>query len=350
MDKQKNGKTITIKINGENHPFIVEQTPNDYESNGYNESKPTEVQAQPDGFQEAAASQEVVEESFDWILPEAEAGPVEVGTYKQANTTPSKKNKLTAPFKNNNTPQKGALKSILLSTVFAILIGTSFGILMLKLVVANPSKQTVVETQAQTPVSTAGATVGNRSEKAVLKPFTAYVVQEGVYSSKASANGIAKLAMGKQVPAGTIEINGQHFLFLGVANSIEEAKGMEKLYKEKGVGEPYSKALEIPEKTFTSLTQDEKMFIEAAPGYFSILSNVTARAMITASVPADLQKTLTTAAINDQGLKNKNLKGLEAALSGANDQLKTYQKSKDFQNLLKAQQQLLTFLSLYYSL
>ncbi|XJZ26371.1 hypothetical protein ACF5W4_13365 [Bacillota bacterium Lsc_1132] len=346
MDKLESGKTITIKINGKNQPFIDEQKKKGH-PHEYDPARLTpDVQGESEGYKEAAASQELAEESFDWILPEKEAGQPEIGIFKQVNTPSSKKNKLSVSFKSQNSQKKRAVNSILLTTIFAVMIGTSFGILMLKLVVSNQSKPAVVETNS--PVNTTDNSPASSSDSVSLKSFTSYIVQEGVYSSKESANGISKLAMEKGLPAGVVETNGKYFLFLGIANSLDAARGLGNIYKEKGIGDPYPKALTVPEKKLSKLTEAEKMFIEKAPDYFSTLIKATSTAMAAGAVPADLQKA--SSAISDKHLKNKQLKSLAAALIGADEQLKEFQKSKDQQALVKSQQYLLTFLQLYSSL
>ncbi|MGG5254894.1 hypothetical protein ACQYAD_15780 [Neobacillus sp. SM06] len=347
MDKLESGKTITIKINGKNQPFIDEQA----EKGSQMETEPAkstaDLHAKPEAHQEVAASKEAAEESFDWIFPEAETGIPEIATYKKVNNAGVKTQKLSAAYKKDHM-QKRPIKTILFSTIFAVLIGTSFGMLMLKLVVMNPSKPAVVEPPAAG--NQAAASPSSSSESAVLKAFTTYVVQEGVYTLKKSAEDISKLAVQKGLPAKVVEINGQNFLFLGIANSLEAAKGMENVYKGKGVNEPYSKALAVPEKKLTNVSQAEKIFSEAMPAYFLTISKAAANAMASADVPANLQKDLASISIDEKQVKNKQLKSLATALAGANEQLKEFQKSKNQQAIVKAQQDLLTFLQLYYSL
>lgn len=343
MDKLKSGRTITIKINGKNQPFIDEQKKEEYQIGSDPSESASKAQIEQEGFHETAASQELEEESFDWILPEVKAGPPITSVYKKATSSVPKKNKVSTAFKNPSS-----FKSIIFTVIFAVMVGTSFGILMLRLVVSNHSKPAAVETS--TPASPAGIEATSGSATAAMKSFTIYVIQEGVYSSNESAKGIAKLAAEKNVPAGVIEINGQYFLFLGIANSLDGAKGMESIYKDKGINEPYSKALTVPEKSLANLTQKEKTFIEAAPDYFTTLSKAASSAMSGAVIPADVQKSLLSIAISDQGIQNKQIKNMAAALAGAIEELKSYDKSKDEQSVGKAEQHLLTFLQLYYSL
>lgn len=351
VDKLKNGKTITIKINGKNQPFVddnkgTEQHPN-YK---FPESAVQKEEDSSQGYHETAASQEASEESFDWILPQQNSKTMEVDSYKvMKNTTYSQKKNPSKTSKVGGKKNNGALKKIMLTAVFAVLIGTSFGVLMLKLVVSDRSNSTT--TQNAVAVNEATTASGTSSKLAVpLQSFSTYIVQEGVYSSPDAAKEVAKQAVNKGIPATTITMNGQNYLFIGLADTIETAKALGSLYRNKGVGEPYAKLVTLPAKKVKVSSTEEKQFLQNTGNDFQLLSKATASAILSSSTTGETQKASEINLTNEKQISTLKLKKMAAALTGAKDQLLSYEKSKDIQELYRAEQYLLTFLNIYYSL
>jgi stage II sporulation protein B len=346
VDKPNKGNTITIKLNGENQTFMDET--NEIDSNTSNSPIPTVVKIDPDyieqdGFLETAAAQESVDESFDWIIPETAENDIE--EYKIVSTQSSKK-KGGAFTKNPKMKKGGAFGSILISGIFAILIGTTFGFIMLKLVIADHSGKTVSVPNVVQENGT--SKVDTKTTTAVVKPLTAFVVQEGIYSSKASTTNAASKVASIGVPSQSIEIDGKEYLFLGVADSQEIAKTLGGLYKGKGVLAVFAKPLSFKEKNVPGVNGSEKSFLETVPSIYQSLAKMTSSAIVTKSLSEDSTKVIDEQ-LKDNGIKNDKVKGLKSELSTAEEKVKAYQKTNDTKSLSEAQQHLLNFLALYYS-
>jgi stage II sporulation protein B len=361
VDKLTSGKTITIKINGEKRPYMVKPAKQEVSPS----ISDTDLdQVQPESplrkqvvFEETAASEEIVDESFDWILPEPSES--EISEYTFANPTQTKKNskrKVTTSSLATMKKKGGMLKSILLTTIFAVLIGISFGIVMLKLVVTDHSKQAVVETNL--PVKETDVPINNKDSSHVtvtLKPLDAYVVQGGVFSTKEAAIGTSKLAAEKGAPGEIIELNNKNYLFLGMADTIEMAKSLASLYKGNGIADIWAKPFPVPKKTITDVTKEEKAFFDLAPSVFQMLSEVTSNAMVNATIPNESIKTISQTEsvmkkIESNKMNHPKIKELKSELVLAMEQVTKYQKTNDKKELINAQQHLLNYFSLYQSL
>lgn len=347
MDKPNKGQ-ISIKINGEKKNF-VEGSKKIYPETSMDpyskENQLDSVDIEHETIIETAAAQETVDESFDWIIPDMTENEIE--EYKIA--TSKKSSKKTPSFIKNNKKNGFSYNSIIFPGIFAILIGTTFGFLMLKLVLANHTgnkavtEQTVVQEQNGTTQET-GKTVD-----ADIKPFTAYVIQEGMYTTKEAASDAAKKIEALDLPAQAIEVNGKEYLFLGVADTIDIAKQIGGMYTDKGVASFYAKPFSVEEKTISKVNEIEKTFLEAVPSIYQSLSKMTSVGIVSKSLPEDKTKELDVL-LAETGLKNDSVKQIRAELLSAEEKLKSYQKSKKAKDLTEAQQHLLNFLSQYYDL
>src|SRR3954471_19362003 len=90
MDKPKNGKTITIKINGKESPFKENKQKNPINKKTKESEKQQQSHLPQQVKLEAAAAKEPIEddEQFDWILPTAGNIPEE-----EVQTLPPEKKK-----------------------------------------------------------------------------------------------------------------------------------------------------------------------------------------------------------------------------------------------------------------
>lgn len=355
VDKLNSGKTITIKINGEKKSFHEEKIKLDPASNCYENKKEHTPDiplhgSKQDGDVETAASKDSADESFEWILPEPESIQYDHSKSKQSNSSPIKKKTTSSTAKINN----GVLKSVLFTVIFAVLIGTSFGVVMLKLVIADQSKQEGGEIAAKrTKGQTASETGGTVS--ATFEGFTAYVVQEGVYTSKEGAMSVSNQATERGVPAASMEISGKHYLFLGVANALEDVKSLGDYYQNNGFNQVYYKALTIPEKKNLKLNTSEKSLLVSAITQFHTLSKATSNALAAAPIPKEIVNTMikqeiALSEIDSNQIQNGKVKDLLSEITAANKMVKDFQKTNNEKSLVKAQQSLLLFLSIYYSL
>lgn len=355
MDKPKKDNTVTIKINGEKQTFIEEAKNKEQVINNSPFHKVIKIDTsfeEEEVLLETAAAKESVDENFDWIIPEsAEEDIDEYKVVRNENSQKKNKKKSSSSMTNNKKMNRGPLVPVLFSVIFAILLGTTFGFIMYKLVITDPSKKAVAD--PKTIVEDKGTkTVELKPTSAVLKPLTVIVVQEGQYSTKESAKDAADKVALKGIPTQSIEINGKHYLLLAVTDSMEIAKTIGGLYKEKGIKAFMPKSLAVDEKNVSDINESEKVFLETSSSIYQTLSKATSIAITTKAIPDDAIKEL--ASIEGQlkitNSKNEKVKGLNAELTIANEKVKAYQKGKDPKNLNDAQQHLLNFLSYYYSL
>jgi stage II sporulation protein B len=304
----------------------------------------------------AAAQEESVDESFDWIIPESSENDIE--EFKIVSSKSGKKTslpKIASFTSNTNTKKENGrpLGSILISAAFAILIGTTIGVVMLKLMVTTPSDKTVV---TEPPVVTENTdtpdtkTSDSKNTSGVISQVTAYVIQGGVFSSEAGAKETSTSLASKSVPSQSVEMDGKHYLFLGVADSIEAAKALGAQYKENGIADVFAKPLLLDEVKFSDITEKEKTFLKAVPTIYQTLSLATSSALVTKSLPDDSSNALTDIEnLLKSSVKSEQVKNLKAELVSAGEKVKAFQESKDEKDLSDSQQHLLNFLSLYFS-
>ncbi|MEH7273201.1 hypothetical protein V7125_06170 [Neobacillus vireti] len=360
VDKPNRGNTIKIKLNGETQTFSEE--PIQKESTTGSLDKVIKIDEdfnEQDVFVETAAAKEPIEdESFDWIIPESSDQDIQPYKIVSSQNQKQKKGggKKPVAFSTfSNKRNGGMFKTILITALFAILIGTSFGVLMLQLFITDNSKPAITEPVVVDKGSNQGSeNKGEKGTSAVIGAQTAFIVQGGAFTTKDAATAAASQAKGKGLPAQTLTMDNKEFLFLGVTDSIETAKGLGAQYKTNGFEDVFSKQIPIVEKTVSDINESEKSFLEAAPSIFQQLSKITSNAMVTGSISSEAGKEVTSLSEQlNQGtkeLKHEKVKTLNEELSSSLTKVKAYQEKKNKDSLVEAQQHLLNYLSIYYSL
>ncbi|MCM3765446.1 SPOR domain-containing protein [Neobacillus niacini] len=360
MDKPKNGHTITIKLNGDNKKFKEERQNSEPEP--IIEPIPRVIKIDPvlsesDTKEETAAAQESVDESFDWIIPESSEDDMEAYKIVPPKSPKKSSNKIITSFsfKNKKKPN-WPITQIISTVVFAVLIGTTIGVFMYKLVFTestiNPASLPAVVEEEQDDKKGEPGSKDSKAVTAAVPELSTYMIQGGVFSSEEGASETLNEVKESGIPAQIIQMDGKHYLFFGVADSIETAKSIGTQYKGNGVDDAFAKPLLIKEKQISELSESEKSFIETIPTIYQTLSNATSGAITSKSISEETTKALMgiEAQLKANGLKNDNVKKLNAELTSANDKVKAYQKSKNKKDLSEAQQHLLNFLSVYYSM
>jgi stage II sporulation protein B len=361
VDKPKKGHTITIKLNGETKKFKEEHKKAEQEP--IIEPIPRVIKidrnlSDSEVIQETAAARESVDEDFDWIIPESSDNDIEEYKIVPPKSPKKTSNNIITSFslKNKNKKKRKSnwpISQIVTTAVFAVLIGTTIGFFMLKLVITdsteNPASLPTIVEEDQGGRKT---TDQEKSVTAAIPELTTYMVQGGLFGSKEGAEETANQVKSKGIPAGLIEMDGKQYLFFGVADSIETAKSIGAQYKANGVEDAFAKPLLIKEKSLSELSDDEKSFMESVTAIYQTLSTATSGAIATKSIPEETTKALSGIGeqLNKKGIKNESIKNMQSELTLANDKVKTYQKSKEVKELKEAQQYLLNFLSIYYSL
>lgn len=354
MEKQRNDRTITIKINGNERKYkeetrnvVVETQPEIIES-----AHSTEF----DGFSEVAASQQAADESFDWILPNNDDDDDEIEEYIIAKQPVEKKKK------NNNSvsilkkslqknQHSGPMKSLFFSILLAIIIGTSFGFLVLKLVISEAKigvdQVTTIPQESTTGKDQPVGTTGTLQ----LQPINTFIVQGGVFSSVESAEIGAEAVKQKGVPAQIIEANGQAFLFLGLADSLDKAKAIGTNMKENDI-EVFAKAYSLPVKDLSDLTGMEANLLKEIELVYQSLSSLASSAMLSESIDENvlLEQKDFLLSIDKKEIKSTKIEQLRLDLAGAIEKLSVYNQQKNNSLVIEAQQHLLSFVGTYFTL
>ncbi|RSD23311.1 hypothetical protein [Mesobacillus subterraneus] len=361
MDKQ--GKTITIKINGKDRPLMderesgsaaAEKSPKDeIKSNVYpinigqeNKSKVYPID-RDEAIKETAAAQEQAEDHFDWILPD----PVEeeiVKEYKVAPKQPKKQKKKGIGISVWNTKIKRnnrLFTTIFVTVFFAVLLGTAFGVTILKFVTAD--------SQAVTPVSTPPAAAPSEekpaagSESVELKPISVFIIQNGIWGTEEAAKEGLNLLTGQGVKGELFPVNGKFAVYVGTAGSIEAAKQQAKVLEAKGV-KVFAKPFEIPGGTAAGLTADEAKFLQPAPEIYSILIDGGGASPEAVKKVEEYHTMISK--IADKNVKDKSVLKAKASIERASGTFLSYQKTKDANQLAEMESGLLSFLAAYQSI
>lgn len=365
VDREEKGKTITIKINGKNHTFLETARKENERLKMENKSeKLLEETVQNNKYDfssaiEAAASKEAAdEENFDWILPDESSDfDMDVQEYKITKQPKKQSQKgIGAISKNFKKNRNGMLSSVFLTVFFAILLGTSFGLLLLKLVITEnetPVDQSVIAEPAPEKTEDTPAGTGETVSVA-LDPLSTFIVQGGVFSNKGAAEQMKDGAIQLGAPAQVVEMNGQAFLYVSVADSIEHAKEIGAKLKSKGI-EVFAKPITFEGKTLKDLQGEERKVMEAAVAIYQSLaagaSEAAAGQTISASTLEEAEKQGSILKnISEDKLKHEGVIAIKTELDQAIEQLKAYKQTPDLSIQTKLQQHLLGFLAVYQSL
>ncbi|ESU30790.1 hypothetical protein G3A_20410 [Bacillus sp. 17376] len=367
----KHGKTITIKINGKDRPVQADkkikgngtiQKPNQEEKPKYDKEKSSSYQINEirgdrskeypldndAALKETAAAQEKAEESFDWILPD----PVEEEIIKEYKIAPKqekkqKKKSLGISVWNTKSKKNNRLyTTIIMNVLFAVLLGTAFGVTFLKFLPSEPDTAAPAITTPkawQAEESPAGG-----KESLELKSIPVFIIQNGIFTTEAAAKERVNLLAGQGVTAELFPVNGQFAVYLGTAGSIESAKQQAEAFKAKGVEEVYAKSFEIPGGTAAGLTAAESEFLQQTPEIYPILMSGTAAAPDEVKKAEDFQSMISK--IEDKSIKNPTVLKAKASMERAGAAFISYQKGKDANQLAEMEKSLLAFLSAYQSI
>ncbi|MBM7660653.1 stage II sporulation protein B [Bacillus mesophilus] len=266
MDKPK----ILIKINGRERSFSETTTDEQIKINPNSQQEvkqELEEQEPPSPIKEFELAEEEIaaaneEREFEWILPEPQ--PFEDHPYdklvkpdpvkKKSNpiigtlSFPSiqkKRNKSTFPF-----------RTLFLAIFSALVIGTSFGMVVLHLFtedLAQPAFEMDQPTEAGGASEDEGANKNpdnapTNMTAITLPALNVFLVQGGVFSTEDAATPIIN-GLKEDGFAGTvINQDGKYFLFMGIGISDLAGKAIKTPYETAGQ-DTYVKAFSIPEVT-----------------------------------------------------------------------------------------------------
>lgn len=348
MEKPGTDKTITIKINGKDRSL--------YEQNKSARPEQREVQNPYDDLEaitswETAAGQELKDDDdFEWILPELEEEE-DIKEFKIAST---KKGKKTSGVYQvfSSTPKNSAkrtiIPSILLTIFLAVLFGSSLGIMLLKMVISDKA----VEVDTTPAVEEKPSTEENNPPGALsieMPVLTTFVVQGGAFSSMEAANTEEASFTGRGIPAKALEMDGNNYLFVGIADNLDNAKTVGALLKEKGI-DTFAKEVSFGGGTVGELHESEQMLLEQAPTLFQTLTRMTTIANLSGSISPELTESFNNEIKKWHAVENlqmEEIQQLKIEMDKAGENMKSYLESNDASRLLTIEQHLLNFLALY---
>ncbi|WP_080844622.1 hypothetical protein [Cytobacillus gottheilii] len=347
MDHQREKRTITIKINGEDRPFQVNKTDNS--ENKEEKKEPMESFA---SFQTAAAQEAETEDQFDWILPEEEPEE-EVKEFNIASAPEKKKN--TNGFKVFNAGlikkgKKSFVPTFFFAVFFAVLLGTSFGFILLKLVIAEPDA-------TASPAATNGGQSAEQPEQPAgtiqyeAGSLNTFIVQGGVFTTEEAVKQEQQKSLDKGVPASYIQGEENFPLFLAISDDLTKAKDAGAKLKEQGF-QVFAKEITFGGNTLQGLTEDEKLLLEHIPNLFKSLTASASAAYSGIEIPADTAENTAAAgeilsSISDENIKQEKLILLKQELNSALSQFEAYASNPDAAASNKLQGHLLAFLAAY---
>jgi hypothetical protein len=280
MDKPK----ILIKINGKERSFSETTTDEQIkkEPNFQTEVKQELKNNHPTSpihkdyelaEEEIAAAKE--EREFEWILPQShqleddpydklvKRDPVKkkskpiIGTFSFPSIQ-KKRNKSTYPF-----------KTLFLAIISALVIGTSFGMVVLHLFTKDLAQPAFEVTQSIDSEGTVGEAEpeaepsnGIQEVPITLPAIEVFVVQGGMFSSAEAAAPIVDGLKGEGFAGALINHEDKYYLFMGIGISDLVSKTMANTYETAGK-ETYVKAFSIPEvmtEGDPSMVTAEKLF------------------------------------------------------------------------------------------
>lgn len=322
MDKHPQNQKIKIKINGKERPVNEDIAIHDWKS----------------AKEETAVSAETKDEQFDWILPDIEENQVQ--EFKKINYM----KKSTASYSNKlKKNQNKHVTKLFLSIVTAVTIGVLIGLFMLKVVIyQSNSAQKTHSANVQNENSAQKNSPGN-STAIQVPAFTTALIQGGIYKNP---EPIVQAIKEKGLPAVVLPMSNQQYIYIGVAGDLQAAKNLAKQYEKKGVA-VFAKELTFEGKSIPIQTKDEGKFISASIPLFQSLSKEIANAYLSGDTDKDAiaaLKTKLTDITNLKDIKNKQLETMKINQMKSFQALTTYQNNLNQQELIKAQDSLLSYL------
>ncbi|WP_199425652.1 stage II sporulation protein B [Thermaerobacillus caldiproteolyticus] len=315
MDKQ--GKEISIKINGKERPFTTETS--------------TYIEA------EISAAKE--EEPLALEAPPLVSFPSE--------TTPSKKRPKV------NRMIKTRVKSAVFSIFMAVIIGTSFGFIVLNVIPEKKEPMSLQKDRSLSAISpassskTANVPPSSAAEGNTESAFTVSVIQAGVFSDEKAAKTYAKQLQNSGIPI-VVAVGQQPIsLFIAVGADKETLQPLNDWYKQKGQS-TYMKSLSLGTVNDRQL-QD---FLTASESLYEKVAVLSARLLGKGEVKPNEWASLKNAykQFESQSPSNNQTKQYVRHLKNAYLSLDAYQEEEDDALLWKAQQELLEALNDYISL
>lgn len=349
MDKKNKDRRISIVLNGKEKP--------------YKELNQDKQVYQEIFNNEITAAKE--EESFDWILAEGKPNVVDLEEHRREKITKNQEDNSRANSNPTNQfyPRKQQpsliqwVKSLPLGVigivVSAIIVGTSFGFLMLSIFTGEdiqPMASGEIEAKESIPVS-------STTENYVSIPsLNVQVIQGGAFSDYEKGNEIAQALKAKGYAAALTKNTDPSYMFIGVGLDKNAAAVIGKKYQEVGQ-EIYLKPYTISTEGI-SVEENKENFINEGIKLFETFANITVNEFSTeaSKLQDDTLKQLTVevTALNDyiKAFEGNDTQysfaiAFKEQLQSIEQQLTNYKDAPDTKKLWNIQQQLLDCLLTY---
>nr|WP_144921321.1 SPOR domain-containing protein [Paenibacillus bovis] len=332
--KEKQTSQIKIKLNGVEKPFSEETRIHDWRTTVRDET--------------AATSEDTAdEEEFEWILPEIETK--EIPEYKIVNATvPSPRNNIGKKWRRQMYPD---ISKLVFSIILAIVVGLILGTLFLKMMASEDDIVAINEVENPGSVNKDDEKKGGTTAGPVeitIPALTIGVLQGGQFSTKEAADAAANSFRKEDLATTIIEMDGKHYVFIGVAGDLATAKSWESQLKDNGI-EVWAKELTIPAKdiTFASQTKGEQFVTEAST--FKKLANESVTATISGKTNAANMKEISgSIEMKEDIFESEVANSIHSKLVYALQGLTEFSSSDSQKNLINAQQGLLDYMNLFY--
>jgi stage II sporulation protein B len=310
MDKHR--QEITVKINGKDRPFTMD--------------KPKQLD-----------NAEILENRIDENINRVESPSLNA-------SLPSINKK-----RNKSSRWNARAKSALISIAIAVIVGTSFGFIVLNIIPKQKShslqtEKAVTTILRETETLPRSDTKQVHQEEAVSSPFTVSVIQAGVFSDPKAAASYANQLKSSSIPVVTV---GEQpvALLIGVGQDKETLQKVSQLYKG-GVQSTYIKSL-----SFTAGDSSKRTsVIQAGEALYTHMAAVSAVLLGKGDVKADAWEELESRykQFAAKSIPNdKHVKQYVSAIKNAYLALMAYKTNQQEELLRKAQQELLEALQSY---
>ncbi|KAA0549241.1 hypothetical protein FZW96_04835 [Bacillus sp. BGMRC 2118] len=360
MDKQK----VTIKINGKERSFYETTSENQIEETKIVPDRTVEKDHETFKMvdidevlakEEIAAANQEDEDEFDWVLPQQPVRDhtlhresiVNIDDLRKKKTPTITSFKVGSTFKKKNK-DSFPLKTLLLSIISALVVGTCFGMVVLRMftgetipVATNQTQQVEKEATGKEPSNEGKGAADVPKESFTVPALDVFLVQGGAFSNETAATPILEEIKNKGFAGTTVNINDKHFLFLGIGFTKEMSTAMSIPYNEQGQ-ETYVKTISTPEKNVS----DNPEVLKARQLFDQLLAYTTNKYAATPQTVewSDIGKAMEGLKIADEKTTSASF---IAAVKEAYEKTASYESSGDMKDFWGAQQALLTSYQVY---
>lgn len=374
LDKRGEFKTITIKINGSDRLHQEKKVDLEIDEEAVPSIRKEDIKEKIDvslndiesgAREQSAVAQEAEDDdSFEWILPEKDGvEPLEEFKIIDSRKKPTEKSSKTPekiPKVSNGSigkwRNKGIFPSVLITIFLAVVIGTTFGVVLLKMVISETAIETGGEVVGLEETPTAQEEKENvpNGTATEIPAITGFVIQGGAFSTKEAAQTEEANMAQKGTAAKVMEVQGKFYIFIGVSDTLANAKAIGAQLKNSGI-ENFAKEVAFGGKENIALSASETTLLQQASTLFKQLSAAGTSVALQKAVSPELVQSITKQTeewnkIDAKTIENKQIQQMKVELDGAIEGVKKIGGNSNATANDGIQQHLLNFLALYHTL